>query len=149
MIRTAAVLALITSPVLADNYPVALTDLLAYHGTACGIQGGTLTTPPDAISTANMNGDGQTDFILDSSKLICSTLASMFCVAETGCELSVFVGTDVHTFIVKAWSLQDAGPRQHLVATIDGDLLRSPVDVTTHLTWDDENAGLKIVQPDN
>ncbi|NJS40167.1 MAG: hypothetical protein HC783_15430 [Rhodobacteraceae bacterium] len=129
--------------------PPALTALLDYHGTACSIQGGTLTTPPQAISTANLNGDGQTDYILDSSKLVCSTRPAMFCAADTGCEISLFVGTGQHTLIVKDWSLRDAGPVQHLVATIDGDLLNSPVDITSHMVWDDVAAGLKLVPAEN
>jgi hypothetical protein len=131
------------------NAPPALIGLLDYHATACGIHGGTLTTPPEAISTANLNGDGQTDYILDSSKLVCSTSPAMFCADGTGCELSLFVGTGQHTLIVKEWSLRDAGPVQHLVATIDGDLLQSPVDITSHLTWDDAAGGLKMVPADN
>jgi hypothetical protein len=129
--------------------PPALTALLEYHSTACGIQGGTLTTPAEAISTANLNGDGQTDYILDSSKLVCSTRPAMFCAADAGCEISLFVGTGQHTLIVKEWSLRDAGPVQHLVATIDGDLLNSPVDITSHLVWDDVAAGLKMVPADH
>ncbi|TAG30999.1 MAG: hypothetical protein EAZ40_00930 [Rhodobacterales bacterium] len=129
--------------------PPALTALLDYHGTACGIQGGTLTTPAEAISTANLNGDGQTDYILDSSKLVCSTSPAMFCATDTGCELSLFVGNGQHTLIVKDWSLRDAGPVQHLVATIDGDLLNSPVDITSHMVWDDATAGLKLVPAEN
>ncbi len=148
MIRDAFLLMLAAAPAQADDYPAALTSLLVYHNTACAIQGGTLTTPPDAISTADLNGDGQIDHILDSRRLVCSTNAAMFCAAETGCELGLFVGTGQHTLIVKEWSLIDVGPRQHLVATIDGDLLQSPVDITSHLTWDDTTAGLIMVPSD-
>jgi hypothetical protein len=149
MIRAALLLTLAATSAQAEDRPASLTGLLDYHVAACAGQGGTLTVAPDAVSTIDLNGDGAADFILDSSKLTCSTQAAMFCVYETGCELSIFVGDDQHTFIVKEWSLRPVGTTQHIVATIDGDLLQSPVDITSHLMWDDAAKGLKIVPAEN
>lgn len=148
MIRATLLLALATTSARAEDLPASLTGLLDYHAAACSIQGGTLTMGPNAVWTTDLNGDGAADFILDSGKLTCSTLAAMFCTDETGCELNIFVGEAQHTFIVKEWSLRPVGDIQHIVATIDGDLLQSPVDVTSHLMWDNASKGLKIVPPE-
>jgi hypothetical protein len=149
MIRTALLVALASSPAMAEGpaRPASLQGLLAYHQTTCATQGGTLTIAEDAVTETKLNGDGQTDFILDSSKLACSGSPAMFCVAETGCELNVFVGEAQHTIIVKSWSLKKAGDRQHLVATIDKDILNLPLDLTSEMSWDDANAALTLVTP--
>lgn len=141
----AAVLA--TTPAFGEaQRPATLQALLDYHTTACEIMGGTLTIGATALTKAELNGDGQPDVLLDSRQLDCSASPAMFCVAETGCELNVFVGEEQHTIIAMNWRLEDAGDRQYLVATIKGHLLQRPDDVTARMTWDDTEKGLKLIE---
>jgi hypothetical protein len=138
---------LAATPAFAETQrPETLQALLDYHTTACEIMGGSLTIGATALTEAELNGDGQPDVLLDSRQLDCSASPAMFCVAETGCELNIFVGAEQHTIIALDWVLEDAGDRQYLVATIKGHLLQRPDDVTARMTWDDAAKGLKLIE---
>ncbi len=135
------------TPALAEPpMPQALQGLIAYHTTACEIAGGTLTIGEDALVEADLNGDGQPDVMLDSSKLDCPAAPAMFCAEGTGCELSVFVGEDQHTLIVLDWAVQNGGDRQQLKATIAGHLLQRQKDVTAWMAWDDQTKSMIVLE---
>lgn len=143
MIRVAFALAVAASPALAETpYPPALSALLAYHAAACTAQGGSLTTPPDAVTSAHLLGPEEPALILDSRKLSCSAAPAMFCGEGIGCELNVFVGEAQHSLVVLGWSLEADDDRQLLVVTIAGELLNKPEPTTHRMTWDNATAAL-------
>lgn len=143
MIRLGLALALAASPALAETpYPQALSALIAYHKAACTAQGGSLTTPPDMVTTAHLLGPEAPALILDSRKLSCSTAPAMFCGEGVGCELNVFVGEAQHSLVVLDWSLEPDDDRQLLVVTIAGELLNKPEPTTYRMTWDSTTSAL-------
>ena len=148
MIRIAAVLALVASPALADQ-PPGLQQLLDYHSLACSGQGGDLTVGPDAVVEAWLNGPETPAWMLDSSKLMCSSAPTMFCGDGVGCELNVFVGDSQHSLIVLDWSLVPDDDRQLLQVTIAAALVRRAQDLTTRMTWDSAAGALVTIDPVN
>ncbi|MCU0827648.1 MAG: hypothetical protein MUE52_09630 [Tabrizicola sp.] len=146
MIRTAALLTLLSGPALADpTLPAALQTLLKHHASACQAQGGTLTQPDGAIMQAFLFGPEDPALILDSRKLSCSTGPRMFCGDEIGCEVNVFVGEAQHSLVALDWSLVPDGDRQLLQVTIAGELLNQPKPGTFRMTWDRATASLATV----
>lgn len=141
LFRPALLLAL-ASPVAAQDRPQALEALLTYHQQACTAQGGTLTTPDDAISPAFLLGPEEPALILDSRKLSCSTAPAMFCADTIGCEINVFQGEAQHSLIVQDWSLLPDDDRQLLQVTIAGELINQPDPGIFRMTWDPVTNGL-------
>jgi hypothetical protein len=147
MIRAVLLLAL-ASPAFAEaDRPAALQALIDYHAAACTAQGGALTVPDIAIAKAFLFGPEDPAFILDSSKLDCSTAPAMFCADTIGCELNVFVGDAQHSLIVQTWSLLPDDDRQLLQVTIAGELLNKPKPGTFRMTWDAAKGALVTVNP--
>lgn len=137
-------------PALAETpQSPALQSLLDYHQAACTAQGGTLSTPDDAVVEAFLFGPENPALILDSGKLSCSTAPAMFCGDGIGCELNTFVGEVQHSLIVLDWSLVADDDRQLLQVTIAGELLNKPEPGTFRMTWDSAAGSLVTVDPPN
>lgn len=56
----------------------------------CSDAGGRMTTRPGYIRTADFNGDGIPDFVLDQNQLVCRGAESTFC-GTGGCAIEVFI----------------------------------------------------------
>jgi hypothetical protein len=141
MIR-ALLLALAATPATAQDRPPALQSLLDYHQAACTAQGGSLTLPDDAVSQAILTDSMDPAFILDSSKLSCSTAPAMFCAEGIGCEINVFQSGAQHSLIVLDWSVVNDEDRQLLQVTISGELLNKPEPGTYRMAWDETTKAL-------
>lgn len=136
MIRAAFLMAMAATPALSQERPQALQALLDYHAAACTAQGGSLSTADDAISRAILVDPEDPAFILDSSRLSCSTAPAMFCADSIGCEINVFQDEAQHSLIVQNWSLVQDDDRQLLQVTIAGALINQPKPGTFRMAWD-------------
>ena len=115
--------------------PAAMQALVDYTRTSCETQGGTFSLGPDAILSADLNGDGAMDFIYDGAGVSCSANSNLMC-SEVGCELNVVVGEDQHNFIVLGWSVEKIDDRIVLRTKQSGLLLNKPQDGTYDLVFD-------------
>lgn len=123
----------------ADPHPPILDQLIADATADCAsFENGVLTGQDDALSQADLTGDGAANWILDHAHLQCSSAASLFC-GTGGCSLSLIVGDMATQRLAKGWSLADFPPfRVALVqvhgANCDGTNLTPCVEA---LVWDD------------
>ena len=145
MTRAAFLLLALATPIFAEDRPQALLSLLNYHASACTAQGGTLSVPQDAVSKAILTDSADPAFILDSSRLSCSTAPAMFCAESIGCELNVFQSGAQHSLIVLDWSLVNDEDRQLLQVTISGELLNKPEPGTYRMAWDETTKALVTI----
>lgn len=139
-----AVAAAAVAPAAADPLTTA-GEVLASHRAACTAQGGTLGIPDAALRPAFLSGPRGPSFLLDGSKLACSTAPAMFCGEGVGCELNVLVGDAQHSLVVLDWSLVPGEDRQLLQVTIAGELLNQPEPGTFLMTWDEATDSLVTV----
>ncbi|WP_103258779.1 hypothetical protein [Tabrizicola aquatica] len=135
MTRHALLLALLANPAAAQD-PAVVQPLIDYNAQICQAQGGTLAVGDDAIVPVYFFGPEEPAYMLDGSKLSCSTAPNLYCGEGIGCELTLFVGVDRHGMIVLDWELVPDDDRQLLQVTIAGELINKPSAGIFRATWD-------------
>ena len=144
-ILTIALLSL-ASPALAETpvLPAPMQGLIDYSRTSCETQGGTFQLGPDAVLIADLNADGQDDYMFDGAGVSCTANPNLMC-SEVGCELNVLVGTDQHNFIVLGWSVEKLDGRTVLRTKQSGLLVNKPQDTVFDLVFGDrQNAWVTL-----
>ncbi|MEM9395073.1 MAG: hypothetical protein AAGA38_14530 [Pseudomonadota bacterium] len=102
------------------DWPAPISDAIAQAKADCaGFESGELDVPWGAVTRTDVSGDGQVDHVLDFGKLICSSMASMYC-GTGGCSVRFVVGDKVTERLSKGWSVERLGPMTVLLNQIHG-----------------------------
>lgn len=103
--------------------PPAVERLTAEALQECRKAGGTPRLGRDFETRADLDGDGQPDYLLAFHALECAGAYSLFC-GSAGCPLSVFLSSrswqQVFGSHVQEWSLEQRGGRPVLVLSLHG-----------------------------
>lgn len=106
MFRLLAILCLALAPMTgtAQTYPLIVDQIVGGYDFKCArFEGGKMRIGRGAIQQGDLTDDGRRDWIIDSSRLVCSTDESIFCGPE-GCEMSFVVGDTVIMRVAKSWA---------------------------------------------
>lgn len=74
------------------------------RGECRSFEGGVLELTKQAVTRADVSGDGQPDEIIDSSRFSCSSAASLFC-GSGGCAVTIIVNDKPTEFLAKGWKI--------------------------------------------
>lgn len=117
----------------AENYgmsrlPVAIVELVV-AGTVdeCRKLGGRLDTGSDhpvSLWTADLDGDGKPDYVLDKQNLACSGAATAFC-SNAGCEIAIALSRNGYR-----QPIEDAGALREITEQADGTVVELDVDAS-------------------
>lgn len=114
-------------PALADEavvaetgIPAAFDAILASRKADCAsFDKGDLTVNDGAIVRTDLDGDGTADWVLDETRLACSTAASLFC-GTGGCTVSFLIGDVLTSRLAKGWEVVPFPPLTVLLVQIHG-----------------------------
>jgi len=111
-------------PARAQQAPEVIRHATAESFAACRDAGGRPELTPDYQIEADLNGDGQPDYIIDLAGLNCVGAASFFC-GSAGCPVSAYLSTPdgyrpVHFGHAQGWSIDRSGPRPAIVFSLHG-----------------------------
>ncbi len=129
--------------------PEALQAVVEGHRAECArFAGGTLALSPGAYTQTDLDGDGETDWLLDSHRLHCSSAATLFC-GTGGCALTTLIDGRQQQLLAKGWAVQRLGPLTVLLLQVHGSRcggtnLNSCVEA---LVWDRERGQFNSVAP--
>lgn len=93
--------ALIATSAVAAKLPAPVAKQIQELSATCRGFGGQLMNPKQAILSADLNQDGQADYVIDQSAIFCKGAASAFS-GSGGAQVDVFVSTPGG--YVNAWS---------------------------------------------
>ena len=82
--------------------PASLTKDVLDLGAQCRDSGGKPGRSPGLIQTADLNGDGLTDYVLDINAYNCEGAASAMGAGQSGANVSIYVGGPGNT-ATKVW----------------------------------------------
>ncbi|MCA8883734.1 MAG: hypothetical protein KDA50_08315 [Rhodobacteraceae bacterium] len=152
MIRAGLLAALLALPhhvAGQDSLPAPLQQLLSQRQAECsGFDEGTLTLEDGAVAQADLDGDGQPDWVLDESHLRCSSAASLYC-GTGGCGVSFLVNDVLSTHLAKGWALTELGPLRAVLLQVHGSRCGgiNPTPCVEALVWDPGAARFSTVAP--
>lgn len=73
----------------------------------------------DAVTEADLDGDGMNDRLVDTARFTCTSAASLYC-GSGGCSLIAVVGSESWDFQVEGWRLDEWNSIPILVLARDG-----------------------------
>lgn len=114
---TALVFLSLAFPAMASDQAAAVIDQA--RADCAAFENGTLSVPEGAIVTTDLSGDGQPDTLIDTSKISCSSAASLYC-GTGGCSVFVIIGDAVTNLLVKGWQIVDWEGDRILVTAVHG-----------------------------
>ncbi len=114
-------------PALADEaivveteIPPAFTQILASRKAECAsFDKGALTVNEGAIIRTDLDGDGSPDWVLDETRLACSTAASLMC-GTGGCTVNFLIGDVLTPRLAKGWEVVPFPPLTVLLVQVHG-----------------------------
>lgn len=93
--------------------------LLAEARAACAAYRNGTFSAGDALSSIDLDGDGDPDSLIDESAFSCSSAASMYC-GTGGCMLHAIVDERIWSFQAEGWRMVDWDGRPILLVARDG-----------------------------
>lgn len=126
MAATVAALIFAAASAPAQTLPAEVARSLAEDSAACRDVGGTPSTVAGYATTADLNGDGRTDYVIDLAGLSCAGAPSFFC-GSAGCPVSVWLSGPGGYFVADAGHAQ-AWRREGttIVRSVHGQLCNPP-----------------------
>lgn len=149
LLLTSGLVALTLTQSVQAEVPEAFVPLLEQRAKDCdSFEYGTLTVKDGAVVQADLDGQGELDWVLNDLKLSCSTAASLFC-GTGGCEVNFMIDGVIDTRLSKGWTAVDFGPLRVVLSQIHGSEcggtnVNSCVEA---LVWDAEKAAFNTVSP--
>ncbi|MBL9059847.1 MAG: hypothetical protein JNK88_07475, partial [Mangrovicoccus sp.] len=108
------------SIVVETEIPPAFAQILASRNAECaGFENGALTVNEGAIIRTDLDGDGTADWVLDETRLACSTAASLMC-GTGGCTVNFLIGDVLTARLAKGWEVVPFPPMTVLLVQIHG-----------------------------
>lgn len=101
ILAASTLLALTVTTAIAAKLPAPVSSLMSELKSSCREFGGELVNPRQAILSADLNQDGQPDYVIDQSAINCKGAASAFS-GSGGSQVDVFVSTP--SGYINAWS---------------------------------------------
>lgn len=135
--------------VQADPVPAAVNAVLEDARADCeSFEAGDFSLQDAAVEQRDLTGDGQMDWIIDSSLMGCSSAASMYC-GTGGCELTLVVGAHITERLAHGWALASFNDRPVLLLDVHGSLCGgiNPTPCIEALIWDDEPQQFSTLAP--
>lgn len=130
----------LTQPVSAQTFPPAVKEAIETARADCeSFEAGDFDRAQDAIRQVDLTGDAGPDWIVDESKMSCSSAASMYC-GTGGCGLTL-VANGIPTYrIAGGWDIVEFGGAPVLLLSVHGSRCGgiNPTPCTEALTWDPE-----------
>lgn len=104
-------------PAFASADPV--EDILAEARDVCASYENGVFDAGDAVSEADLDGDGMPDRVVDESRFSCTSMASAYC-GSGGCMLHAVIGERAWSFQAEGWRMIDWDGRPILLVARDG-----------------------------
>ena len=82
-------------------------------------ESGVLSLEEGAIQQADLNGDGEDDWVLDEFFFRCSTAASLFC-GTGGCGVNFQIGDVLTSRLAKGWDVHAMPPLSLVLLQVHG-----------------------------
>ena len=100
--------------------PAALAEKVTMARQACANnENGEFALECGAVTRTDLDGDQQSDWVLDESAYACSTAVSMFC-STGGCVSHFLVGDVVASFLNQGWTVLTFGRNPVLLTDVHG-----------------------------
>lgn len=113
--RIALALLLLATPALAQDWPPEFAAIVEESKSICD---GDFTAAPDAVTQADLNGDGRLDWVVDSGLFQCSTFASLYCGTK-GCGVDTLIDGTRGALLLHDWDTVTEGGTTYLTAPND------------------------------
>jgi hypothetical protein len=113
--RTALALILLATPALAEDWPPEVAAIVEEASASCD---GDFTAAPEAVTQADLNGDGTPDWVVDSGAFQCSTSATLYCGTQ-GCGVDTVIDGTRASFTLHDWATETENGTTYLTAPND------------------------------
>lgn len=119
--RPALALFLLSTPALAQAWP---PEVAAIVDEAKGICQGDFTAAPDAVTPIDLDGDGTSDWVIDSAAFQCSDSYGMYC-GTGGCAVDTVIDGTRASFLLHDWgTVTESGTTYLTAPNAEGGLSR-------------------------
>lgn len=118
--------------------PPALQRLVGEAKKACAeVNNGEFALEWGSVQRVDLNGDMQSDWVLNEVGFACSTAASLYC-GTGGCMSHFLIEDQVATLLNQGWDMATIGPYQVLLADAHGSQCggSNPTPCFTASVWD-------------
>jgi hypothetical protein len=119
--RFAPALLLLAMPALAQDWPPEVAVIVEEAKSICE---GTFTAAPEAVTRRDLNGDGTSDWVIDSGAFQCSDSHGTYC-GTLGCGVDTLIDGTRAGLNLHSWDTVTEGGVTYLTAPNDkGDTVR-------------------------
>ena len=113
--RTALALLFLATPALAQDWPPKVAAIVEESQSICE---GTFTAAPEAVSQRDLNGDGTSDWVIDSGAFQCSDSTGTYC-GTGGCGVDTVIDDTRGSLLLHSWDTVTEGGTTYLTAPND------------------------------
>jgi hypothetical protein len=102
-------------------------------------ENGTFSLEWGAVVRADLDGDLDTDWVLNESGFACSSAPSLYCNTG-GCLSHFLIGQEIQSLLNRGWNIVTFGPDRVLLADVHGSQCGgiNPTPCTVASIWDSE-----------
>jgi hypothetical protein len=119
--RHALALLFLATPALAQDWPPEVSTIVDEAKSVCQ---GSFTTGPDAVTQVDLNGDGSSDWVIDSAGFQCSDSYGTYC-GTGGCAVDTVIDGTRSSLLLHSWdTLTDSGTRYLTAPNDTGETVR-------------------------
>jgi hypothetical protein len=114
MFRSLAIIALLSTPALAQGWPPEVTAIIDEAKSLC--EG--VFSASDAVISRDLNGDGTADWVVDGAALSCADSYGTYC-GTGGCSVDTIIDGTRATLLLHSWDTATEGGTTYLTAPND------------------------------
>lgn len=113
--RPFVVLLFLAGPALAQDWPPEVTAIVDEAKSICE---GAFTAAPESVSQRDLNGDGTSDWVIDSGAFQCADSTSTYC-GTSGCGVETLINGTRGALLLHSWGTVTEGGITYLTAPND------------------------------
>jgi hypothetical protein len=110
--RTALALLLLVTPAFAEDWPPEVTVIVEESKSICN---GGFSFAPEAVTQRDLNGDGTSDWVVDSGLFQCSDSYGTYCGTH-GCNLYTLIDGTPGALLLHGWDTVTENGNTYLTA---------------------------------